>query len=439
MIPTFTLTELNADTGVATANGLRNVANQAANFACNLYKNYSDAATGLPDPTGLGAALNGFYSNLCGPRGSNPTTPPSTPFTGGQCSGPGKNYNVTVNYSGPSGPGSLFFPGIPGPIASVGMKSFTSTSGSYGVIAPNASAYNGILNVASASGPNWQGALSGYKVTGVTCSPIGFTDNCGDPGQQYNTPPPPNNSVVNNSNTVNVGAGLIINAPISIVPITNIANVAIRPQIQVNVGPFNVTFDAGGVYVQPNFQIGSDKQTPPAVYLPPSSPSPTPPATPDANPCDLSSVISAVSTVSGKVDAVKTELDDVKNCACPVLTTPASTTLGSGISGYASLPANCIKVALTLNSIPANAKTQKSNGSEPTNYFCGYYYWGDGTGRTERIPISVVQSVFFKPDWATAFGWNLYLGYSATAVATYLVPSKSNSEFGKLQMKLKPT
>lgn len=436
MAPTFTYGELNSDTGTNTANGLRNIANQAANAACSLYKNYADTATGLPDPTGFGAALNGLYSNLCGPRGSNPTTPPSIPYNGGQCTG--KNYNVTINYTGPSGPGSVFYPSIPGPLGGIGTKSFPSGSAAYGVLAPNATAYNGILSVASASPPNPVNSLSAYKVTSVTPVVTSGTDNCGNPDQQYNSPPPPSNSLVVNNNTVNVGAGLVINAPITIIPVVNTANVSITPQIQVKVGPFNVTFDAGGVTVAPNFNITSNNTSPNPNLYPSPQPTPQAPVDINGNPCDLSPVLTQTDIIKTKVDNLQTTADDIKDCSCPVTTTASTVSLGSGISGYAALPSNCIKVSLTLTTQPANAKTQKGNGTEPDMYFCGYYYWGDGTGRSERIPINTAQSVFYPPPFATAFGWNLYTGYSASITATSLVGSKSGSQLAVVQMKQPP-
>lgn len=436
MAPTFTYGDLNADTGTNTANGLRNVANQAANAACNLYKNYADAATGLPDPTGLGAALNGLYSNLCGPRGSNPTTPPSIPYSGGQCTG--INYNVTINYTGPSGPSSVFYPGVPGPLGGIGTKTFPSGSAAYGVLAPNSTANGGILSVATAGGTNPINALSAYKVTSVSPVPTSGTDNCGNPGQQYNTPPPPSNSLVVNNNTVNVGAGLVIAAPITIIPVTNVANVDITPQIQVQVGPFDVTFDAGGVTVAPNFTIGSDDTNPAPNLYPSPQPTPRPPVSTDCPDVNLGPVLDAIETVDAKVETLQETADDIKDCSCPVDYTVGTVALGSGEGGVVSLPSNCIQVRLEITSSPENAKIQAGSGSHPDYLFCGYFDFGDGVGLSERTAISTYQSTFEVPIWATSFGWSMYSGYVATITGVVLNPEKPGAELAIRQMKLGP-
>lgn len=428
----FTYAELNADPGTGTADGLRNVANAAANFACSLYQNYAAAASGFPDPTGIGAFNNALYSRLCSgrPGYSAPTASPQ--FSGGQCP---KLYTVTTvfNYQGSGGNKTSVKYNVPGPIK--GVQAGASTSA-------NRVAYGVYYTSSGGSDPGHYDLISGasysdinpFNVVSFTVTPNDGVDNCGSPAPTFPVVNPPTTSITNNT-TVNVGAGVTINAPISIVPVFNTANVNVNAQVQVKVGPFNVTFSAGGVNINPSFQFGpGGNQSPSAPALPPSSPSPTSPTTqcPDVN---LSPVLTDTALIKSSLSTIKTELDDVKDCACPVTSTASTVSLGSGVDGYTPLPSNCIKVSLDIGTSPVNAKTQKSNGSEPTTYFCGYIYWGDGTGRTERHAVSFLQSVFYPPVWATAFGWNLYLGYSGSVTATKLVPSKSGAEFAGVQLK----
>lgn len=435
MAVTFTYGELSSDLGTNTGDGLRNIANTAANFVCNAYRNYADAAVGLPDPTGVGAFNNALYSRLCSPRNLNPPSPPSIPFNGGQCAN--LPYNVTIFYSFNGGPPtSVFFPSVLGPLNGVGTKGFAGGSAAYGVIAPNAGS-TGILAVASASGPNPLNALSAYRVTSVSVVPVGHSDTCGNPSPQYTTPPPPNNTF-NNNTTVNVGAGFIINAPITVIPTLIKAGVEINPQIQVNVGPFNVNFDLGGVQVKPNFQIGNDRRTPSSDNSPPTLPPAREPQPIDCD-IDIELMQEEFTTVNNNISGLDEKLDEVKDCSCPVKYTTSIVGLGSGNSGVVALPTNAIQIRLSLTQQPQNAKIQDGGTSHPDYYFCGYVDFGDGTGLSERRAVSVADSVFECPVWATSFGWSLYTGYDCAVSARTLVPEKAGAQLAVRQMKLPPS
>lgn len=434
MAPTFTYGDLNSDQTTTTNDGLRNVANTAANFACDLYQNYAQATTGFGDPTGLGGFLNGIYSHLCGPRNKTPAAPPVAPFNGGQCLN--KSYKVTTRVTKPdTSTYTTLWPSLNGPIKGVQIIQNPSSAWQYGVISTGTSPLAGdVMNPEVSS--NFRSGLDGYKVEIISIvRNDGLPDNCGDPSPQFPSPPPKTTDL-NKTTNVNIGAGVVIAAPVTFIPVTNNANIQLNPQFQIGVGPFNVTFDAGGITVAPSFNLPGNTTSPTGNNG--TQGQPALPAKVECQATDLTPVITRLDNQAASIQAIKTELDDVKNCSCPVSYNVNTVALGAGISGYVALPSNCIKVALTLNKIPANAKTQKSNGSEPTKYFCGYFYWGDGTGRSERVGISVQQSVFFPPLWATSFGWDLYLGYDCTVSATNLIPSKSNSELASVQMKVKP-
>lgn len=437
MAPLFTFESLNADTSTNTADGLRNVVNQAADFACNLWANYTDVAVGLPDPTGLGSALNGLYSRLCTPRNKQPARTPAPAIIGGQCNN--LPYNVTVAYSKNGVPqGNAFFPSVPGPLSGVGIISFPTGAVAYGVLAPNATANQGILAVASAGGANPVEAIKEYQVTSVSIVPVGHSDQCGNSPPQYSSPVPPGSALNQTNNTVNIGGGLIIAAPITIIPTLFKANVQIKPQINVQVGPFNVTFDAGGIYLQPNFQIPSDKPTPPDVYLPAPKPNPKPPVNVDCPETDLSPVISRLDSVNSKVDSLKETAEDIKDCSCPVSYELVSTQIGGGNSGVVALPSHTVRVKLLLTKIPANPKKIQSGGENaPLQYFCGYYSFGDGSGLGPRTALNTALSSLECPPRATSFSWSLYAGYEASVTAVHAVPEKQGAEFAVNQMKLR--
>lgn len=435
MAPTFTYGELNADLGTNTDNGLRNVANAAGNFVCDLYQNYAQATTGFGDPTGIGSALNAVYSSLCSPRGKLPAQPPVSPFNGGQCAN--ASYRVSTRITKPdSTTYTNLWPSLVGPIKGVQIRQNPSGSWQYGVISTSPNPLGGEIMNSEVSSNNRSG-LDGYKVEIISISRNGgLPDNCGNPAPTY--PPIPIPTTEQNKNiNVNVGAGAIVNVPIAYTPVTVNAGVSVNPQIQVDVGPFNVTFDAGGVSIAPNFNFNNDTTTPTGNNGNQSFP--TNPQNESNAPCDLSPILNRLSTISTKLNDMDLQLDDIENCACPVGYTESVVSLGSGNGSVVGLPSNAIQVRLNLTSIPANAKTQKGSGNAPQQLFCGYYAWGDGVGLSERIPINTAASAFEVPVWASSFCWNLYLGYSADVSCVTLVPAKSGAELAVRQMKLKPT
>lgn len=432
---TFTLQELASDLGTNTADGLRNIANTAANFACDLYQNYSNAAVGLPDPTGVGAFNNALYSRLCGPRNKNPANPPVPPFTGGQC--PIK-YNVTVVYKLKDfAPITAFIPQVLGPIRGVNRGPSTSSNRTAQrlVFSPDATYPTGTADLVNNTDPN---QIIPFEVISITPVPVSGPDNCGNPAPSYPIKYPPNSSVTNNNISVNVGAGMIINAPISIIPVKVDANVEFKPQIQVDVGPFNVVFDLGGVSVNPTFNIGQQVINPNPQYQPPAT-KPSVNFNIDNQPCNTTELEADLSTVLAKLTNLEIKTEEIKDCSCPVSYTQGTVTLGGGEGGVVALPTNCVQVRLQLTTIPLNAKFQEGRGDSPDQYFCGYYSFGDGVGQGARVAINTAQSVFEVPVWATSFSWNLYVGYDCIVTGVRLVPSKQDSELISRQMYLKPS
>lgn len=436
-MPTFSFSELNSNTSTATADGIRNVANTAANFACSLYKNYANAAAGLPDPTGFGATLNSVYSALCTPRGDTPPLP-TAPFNGGQCP---KLYSVNVQ--GIYGPDNTPFNSeafnLLGPIGGVAIR--PNASGSrleYVVLCQPSSGFPlGQWAFLSQSPGQFDAELKPMRVTSFTVTPNDGVDNCGSPTPIFPPSFPPNSNITNNVN-VNVGAGLTINAPITIIPIRNSVDVEVRPQIQVNVGPFNVAFDLGGVTVAPNIVLPSDRVNPNPLPPPANYPSPVPPSTGDCPEVNLAPVISRLENLQDDVDELVEVSEDIKECSCPVpyqvQVIPAATADG----GIIDLPENTIAVYLNLIKIPENPKIQPGRGGARDQYFCGYYWFGVGNGSTERIPINTATNWFPAPRFATSFSWSLYSGYEAAVSIEKAIATGADAEFADVQLKRKP-
>jgi hypothetical protein len=430
---TFSYSDLASDLGTQTANGLRNAANQAANTICDVYKSSPAWLIGqiLPGNPGQAFAAS-LMSGLCAPRSKIPDIN-NQGFEGGQCS---SLYNFStgrLNYTNvgepdPNGENVRNFTNIQGPLKGFRYPatSFVFNGTTYPQYGVAFDFTGGFLDL---GGPSYRKPPQ-TRIFNIVR--VGGADNCGNPVPvQPTSVNPPASALTINNNFLNTGS-VFINAPITVIPTLIQANANFRPVFNVKVGPFNVKFDVGGVQVTPSFSPnvnisfpnGSDpRPSPPAPYDPNTDK--TLPSEGQPDPCDLTEV--------------KAKLDDIKDCSCPVNYSVNTVALGSGIAGYSALPSNSIKVNLTITQSPSNAKTQKSYGSEPENYFCGYYYWGDGTGRTERIAVSTLQSVFYKPDWASAFGWNLYLGYNCSVTASYLQPDKAGSQIATLQMKKAPS
>jgi hypothetical protein len=430
---TFSYSELASDLGTQTADGLRNAANSAANYICDVYQSSPAWLLGNIIPGNPGSAFaNALMGRLCAPRGKVPP-PGNSNFSGGQCSVLYNFSTGTLKYNTDGSPDAngenvRSFTSIQGPL--LGFRQNVGSSVVLGVTYTTYSPvflYTGGQLALAAPSYNKPSVVRVFNIVKTA----GGSDNCGDPSPiQPPSVTPSIPSLTNNNYVVNTGV-TTINAPITIIPTLITANAFFRPVFNVSVGPFFVKFDLGGVKISPNFSFNTNKSFPVGTDPRPSPPSPYDPNTDSDLPAEQNPPLPNKDYTN--------ILNDIKDCSCPVNYSVSTIALGSGIAGYSALPSNSIKVNMTITQSPSNAKTQKSYGSEPTNYFCGYYYWGDGTGRTERIPVSTLQSVFYKPDWATAFGWNLYLGYDCSVAASYLQPDKAGSQIATLQMKKAPS
>lgn len=434
MAPTFTYDELAANISTGTEDGMRNVVNTAADFVCDLWQNYSEFSSGFGDPTGVGKFNNALFSRLCEPRDKRPPNPPFAQFTGGQCA---KAYRLTGTYRyGPNAQTSSFiFNNAVGPIK--GLKvvpTATPRRSKYGI------AFTPSINWPDGFAPFIEGgddSVRPVELLSLIATPLVGTDDCGDPPPTYPPKAPGPNDVKKNVN-VNVGAGVVVFAPVTLIPTRFDIDAEINPQINVSVGPFNVTFDAGGITVSPNFNFGNQPKTLPSADESPGDVLPPQPPRkgtdcPDVkvDPTDLTPVIT-------RLEALQELVEDIEECACPVGYTRAVSGAGFGNSGEIVLPKNTIEVLLSLVDVPDNAKTQSGGDNAPLQYFCGYYAFGDGSAYGSRQPINTANSMFEVPVWATSFYWSLYTAYTANVSIVTLTPEKDGAELVVRQMKMPP-
>jgi hypothetical protein len=427
--------ELNSDLSTSTGDGIRNVANTAANFACSAYKGYANATVGLPDPTGFGSFLNGLYSRLCSPRNQLPPAP-TVPFSGGQCP---KRYtvNYTLKFKGQSQISNSFF-NVLGPIAGVGTEGVIGGQIKYGVQAAPDPPGRPTGFVSAVQGA--PGDLNPVEINITSVTPVSGPDNCGDPPPAFPYINPPAN-VFNNNTTVNIGGGLTIPVGIALIPVLVDANVNINPTINVTVGPFNVTFDAGGVTVAPSFQFSNPTTVSPSPSVDPRSPAPTPtpqPQLPNAN-CDLGPLITKVTNLQSSVNTIDTTTRDTKTCACPGRVQTQIASVGNGNSGTVALPANTYAVQVAVGTLEANTQGQYGGGSAPDVKYVGWVSFSDGVSNGgERIQLQYQVNYITVPRGAVFMSWTIKGSMVASVKSFSQVPDDSTYELGLYQFKKKP-
>jgi hypothetical protein len=249
----FSLEDLADSAGNATGDFLRDAANQAANFACGLYKNYPGWSI-VGDPLGVGAFNKALWDNLCSPPGRPglPDPPPPPSFLGGQCE---VIYNFYINVNGAErkmwrAPYSNDAE-LPGRIVSIQFQ---------GCGGPSFGQYNNNYWLAT-NDKNQTTSLHNFTPFTETCVPIGNPypkpkdaqpDNCGNPPSGYpKTAPPPEaltqNITINNNNQnisfpVTFNSNPKINIPIS-VKVTDPKN---NQNFNINFNFDGVHFDFGG-------------------------------------------------------------------------------------------------------------------------------------------------------------------------------------------------
>ena len=404
----FTYDELNSNLGTNTADGLRNIANTARNFACTLYQNSPASVIGT-DPTGVGAFSNAFWSRLCAPVDRLPPAPAVPPFSGGQCN---ELYNVTasVQFFSGSTPGPVdtrTFTNLLGPITGWRFV-FTpdSTGGSTQVIFTTATQQRSF---------GIQGTAGGVPQVSVDAIvPVDGTDACGNPFPTYPYDPPALVDVENNID-VNFGADVTVNVPVSFQPIIIPVGVQFSPQVDINVGPVRVSFDAGGVTFSPTFAPNVDINLSPRTDPRPNPPTPIPPTSDgDCPDVDLQPVLDRLTDIDE-------QLDEIQECACGPETELRTVAFGPSGSGTVNIPDGEIK-EVSLSAIPGpRVRSQFGGGGAPNVEFIGWYSFGVNGTPGDRLPISYAQNRFVAPPGYSTFSYTLTGQSTATGVVTYEV------------------
>lgn len=386
---------LASDLGTNTADGLRNVANTAANFACELYANSPASAVGI-DPFGVGAFNNAVWSRLCSPRNKLPALPAAPPFTGGQCS---ELYDVTLTVvggsnAGPSPADTRTFNNIQGPLLGWEFEPDSNTPSSTLVYFRTA---GGRLSFGT------QG-LDGYSpnVSVDSIVPVDGTDTCGNPPPTY---PPDRAPLVEFKTNINVDfGGLTVNVPVEFKPTVWVVPIVFAPQISVDVGPINVTFGKDGVTFAPNFDIDTNISLPPGID---PRPTPPPPRTPTAaEECDL--------------DPVNEKLDKLLDCdRCEKCYVNIPTDYGNAQSNVVnSLIDKPHRAILTFVSGPDNLPIQ-SGDNAPDILHSGWFSWRIGTAQVTRQRLDYEKNVFLAPEGVTGFSYTGTYGtiWNATVIS----------------------
>lgn len=397
----MTYPELNSDLGTNTADGLRNVANVAANFACTLYQNSPASAIGV-DPTGLGAFNNALWSRLCAPRDKLPL-PPTPPFSGGQCN---ELYDLTLtvvfgNPDGTPGPADTrTFNNVQGPLLGWSFYKPEGTIDGVGVR---------FLTATTSLDFGTQAIVPGNPSVSVnSIVPVDGTDQCGNPPDAFPPVVPPLAEVEVNLN-VDFG-GLEIPVTVNFQPIIVPVLAIFRPTIAVNVGPITVQFGPDGVTFAPNFEVNAPITISPGVDPRPLPPSPRP--IPSSEECDLSPVLDRLDQLDDKYD----ELLDCERCdKCYEEVVTAYGVLNSNVVN--SLVGIPVRVQLENVFKPRNLPVQ-DGGDAPTVLYAGWFAWRVGSSNLPRQPLHYAANTFLAPEGVTGFS---YTGtYQTTWQATYI-------------------
>lgn len=399
----FSYSDLAGDIATNGADAFRNAANAAGSLVCTLNQNFSRWMIGAGDPFGTGAVAAGLYDQLCRPRGQPTPVPPAPPVSGGQCPVP---YNIVSHMRQPDGSIATDSAGSTvGPLTQISV----TRGGKLSTGGPNGEFIQGVTFRFNPGG--------GTSFTEVSRSAVGNNDNQEPTGfytlERQDGQPDNCGSITPQYPDVQPSPGdLNINVPINITPdITVNAPVVITrppspPDINVNVGPFNVSFDLGGVHVRLDPNISFPQRPDPRPNPPPNSSKPSPDE-PGAT-CDLSDI--------------ETKLNELLDCdRCDQQKNYKSLVFNVAESGTLALPSRCYAVAIELTERPASEKIQFGNDG-PDVIYAGWGWFGRAPYYERREPIDADGKLFvWKRDdiFPDTFAYTLYGGYKGRVRALY--------------------
>lgn len=420
-MPTFTYGELAEDLGTATGDGLRNLANTAANAVCSAWRDYAAATSGFPDPTGLGAFNNAMFSRLCSPRGIEPS-PPEEEFEGGQCP---IAYSVTyqIGSSRPNGPNPTFPPNVVatigpilGPIRGGGVLPLPGTPGKRGVIfAQSQPNYpDGIVETWTDPNPSEGGRFDGSFCTVLSVVPADPSqpDVCGNPAPVFPPIVPPIN-IFNFPVIVDVG-GLELDLDLEINPTIFAPEFAFKPEFNVGIGPFQIVFNPDGVdiFLSPNLDININ--LPPGLDPRSPQPAPKPPTgggSGECPPCICPDV---------DLEPIIDLLEDVKDCVCKDEDFE-TVTFSELEGGLITVPTWIRSVSVVITELGEGVRSQFGEGTAPDVLYVGWYAFGRGSALGDRKPLSFGSNILEdKSSKWSSFAFSLNFESVADVSITFL-------------------
>lgn len=384
--------------GSQAGNYIAKSADAAANFACSLYKNYPGSIIGNP----ADSALRGLYDSLCKDRPSGLPSPPQSPFSGGQCSC--KTYSVTVTWlagsNGNASQQSATYT-VVGKVKGVEIRDEGNTTR---------------LGVYLLSSVCSGGTITGTFQTGVgstprnspsasisSCTPVGFTDNCGNPSPSYPNDVKPPSGYTNGTGNITYNDGANLAIPLVYAPIS--ANFDIDPNFKVDVGGVTFKFDLGGVKVDLGNK-NSDTSQPRDRFNDPSD--------------DFDRIERKINDVQDTVNYIKDHPPSGGGTSTPPTATPPDSdpnlepdqkqpTDPKDETGISKL--KWVKIVLTK--VPD--KVQFGDGA-PNCYFAGWMEFKSGTSCFSREQINFQTSLFLAPAGADGYAYTLTNGAEGYAV-----------------------
>ena len=370
--------------GNSAAGFTKNLANQAANFACDLYKRYPWALT-FGD---TGNFSKGVWDELCGRRPIGLPPAPVPPFQGGQCAILYSIYldlidaydKPVTNVSGGE---------LRGPIGGVRLVESASPNTNNGVRFKDVE----VLGCGFYNEPprpqRWTKTaypLGSYKsITSTRLVPSsGQPDNCGNlPSSYPQTPIPPSARTT----SINIDVhGTTYNIPITVQPTVNKYN------INVDAGDLSFVFDLSGVTI-------------------------------NSNP-----ISTAINNIEGDIIDLSQDVTNLTQIVVPFINNSVNfnssfnfgnfqTKEDSGSSSPADeeQPDNIAYVTLDITRKPVNAKTQEGELAQDLLY-AGWFQFAAKGYYFPREPIHFSKAIFKAPYGATDYAYTLYEGFEAKVV-----------------------
>lgn len=377
--------------GQNAGNFIAGVADKAADFVCDLYQGYPGALIRSP----IGTFNRGLMDSLCGPRDKLPPPPTQPPFSGGQCDC--TVYTVVYQYT--TGEGFTLGPfsaSAPGPIRGLTSRPNPGLEDADTVVLLHSDCSSGTAKPAETEINQGAAPISGLVILEVTPA-IGSPDDCGDPPPSWDPDLP---DVIPDGEkggdiTINNNDGTSITLPILLIGSGNVFN--FNPEIKVDVGGINITFDFSGAKID----FGNNNSNPEL-----------PPPRNNDNADNFARIEDAINRINDKLDNQGEDIENIKkdrNDSPPPDEDPDiekeedEEESESGEKEVDKLQYVCVHLTKLPN------REQWGDGA-PNVYYAGWLEFKLKDCNLPRQPIHFKDSIFKAPDGATGFAYTLTNG-----------------------------